>query len=127
MNFQRPDKYLLVDITIHPHEDIKETSNIVKLYSTWFGGYLNGDEWRLNSSITKVEKEIKKDENKNEYPIFKIYGNSNTIYEVGLNIGSTSWSYQNLLNMLKNKPSYVEIKIIEDTNEVINRLENFIN
>jgi hypothetical protein len=28
-----------------------------KVFACWYGGYLNGDSWKMNSGITKVTKE----------------------------------------------------------------------
>jgi hypothetical protein len=44
-----------------------------KLFSSWRGGYLGNDSWRLNSGITSIEKE-------NDYYVVK--GNSSTEYAI---------------------------------------------
>ena len=43
-----------------------------KIFGQWVGGYLNGDNWRLNSGITKVEEH-------DDFYLF--YGVSNSVYE----------------------------------------------
>lgn len=44
-----PDKWLLVEIGgTDPH---------YRVFGSWSGGYLDGDEWRLNSGITRVEED----------------------------------------------------------------------
>jgi hypothetical protein len=46
---------------------------VYKVFGTWRGGYLYGDSWRLNSGITKVEK---------DGPILHFHGDSGSIYSV---------------------------------------------
>jgi hypothetical protein len=59
-----PDKWLVVDI--HNGED-----HFQKVFTTWAGGYTNGDSWKLNSGITKVEVE-------DDFYLF--YGESGSVY-----------------------------------------------
>ena len=50
---------------------VKETG-LFKVLGGWSGGYLDGDYWRLNSGITKVDLD-------GNYWLF--YGNSGSIYK----------------------------------------------
>lgn len=34
----------------------KDNIDIVKLFSTFYGGYLDGDSWRLNSGCKNIKK-----------------------------------------------------------------------
>lgn len=61
-----PDGYVILKL-----EDGKDT--IYKLFSCWYGGYLDSDTWRLNSGITKITKE-------NDYYI--VEGNTDTVYKI---------------------------------------------
>ena len=36
---------------------ILKLPNCYKVYGTWAGGYLNGDRWKLNSGIEKVQQD----------------------------------------------------------------------
>lgn len=36
---------------------VKLPSNYYKVFGTWAGGYLDGDRWRLNSGIKKIEQD----------------------------------------------------------------------
>lgn len=36
---------------------VKLPNNYYKVFATWAGGYLDGDRWRLNSGISKVEQD----------------------------------------------------------------------
>ena len=57
-----PDNWVIVKIA-HPDEVI------YKILGGWSGGYLDGDSWRLNSGITKVEED-------GDYFIFHGYSGS---------------------------------------------------
>jgi hypothetical protein len=62
---QRPDKWVVLKIT-------KDEETNYKVFATWFGGYLDGDRWKLNSGITNVNK-------MGDYLMF--YGYSGSCYE----------------------------------------------
>ena len=49
MSDYHPDKWVVVKITA------KDTPPIHKVFACWYGGYLDGDSWKLNSGITKVK------------------------------------------------------------------------
>jgi hypothetical protein len=49
MSDYHPDKWLVVKITG------KDTPPVHKVFACWFGGYLDGDSWKLNSGITTVK------------------------------------------------------------------------
>lgn len=36
---------------------LKLPDNLYKVYATWAGGYLDGDAWKMNSGIVKVEQD----------------------------------------------------------------------
>lgn len=36
---------------------LKLPNNCYKVFATWSGGYLDGDRWKLNSGIEKVEQD----------------------------------------------------------------------
>lgn len=36
---------------------LKLSNNYYKVFGTWSGGYLDGDSWKLNSGIEKVEQD----------------------------------------------------------------------
>lgn len=48
-------------------------SPIYKVFGGWYGGLANGDSWKINSGITKVEE----DENN-----YHFYGSSGSVYIV---------------------------------------------
>ena len=59
-----PDGWILCEI----HGE-KET--FYKIFSSWRGGYLTGDAWRMNSGVVRCEKEGK---------FYNFYGNSGSVY-----------------------------------------------
>lgn len=48
MSDYTPDRWVLLEITHPDHEPVR------KLFAGWYGGYLNGDSWKLNSGVTNV-------------------------------------------------------------------------
>lgn len=46
-------------ITYEPEEWVlvQVAEDLVKVFGSWRGGYINGDSWRMNSGIEKVEKD----------------------------------------------------------------------
>ena len=49
-----PDKWVMIKIE---HESLQEP--LYKIFATWAGGYLDGDGWKLNSGVSKVEEDEK--------------------------------------------------------------------
>ena len=49
MSLYTPDRWVIVRITT-PEE------KIYKVLAGWYGGYLNGDSWKINSGITKITR-----------------------------------------------------------------------
>lgn len=62
-----PDEWVIVSF-LNTNGDL-----VLKVFGSWRGGYVNGDSWRLNSGITKVESS-------GDY--YLIYGYSGSIYKV---------------------------------------------
>lgn len=59
-----PDRWVVIKLQDGP-------SVLYKVFGSWSGGYLDGDSWRLNSGITKVEKESN---------CFKFHGYTGSVY-----------------------------------------------
>ena len=49
MSEYKPDRWVVLEVN-----NGKETTN--KVFAGWYGGYLNGDEWKLNSGNVKEEE-----------------------------------------------------------------------
>ena len=50
MSNYTPDNWVVLKISIPGHE------TLYKVLAGWSGGYLDGDSWRMNSGITRVEQ-----------------------------------------------------------------------
>ena len=86
-----------------------------KIFGSWSGGYLDGDYWRLNSGIIRVESEGDK---------FKFFGASGSVYEVKKDAyGSTGYGYSVLSSARdSHKNNFVPLTE-EEALKVINREE----
>jgi hypothetical protein len=87
-----PDQWVVVKITDRGGPGMNDPE--YKVYATWAGGYTDGDRWRLNSGITKVEE----DDN-----YFYFYGYSGSCYKChkkGYGF-MTSYGSNTLDNMIK--------------------------
>lgn len=93
---------------------VKITGNslppIYKIFACWYGGYLSGDSWKLNSGITKVTL------NENRY---HFEGASGSVYICGEdNYGTSAYGSGILDNMIMrsgNLGTVIEI-LPENTN-----------
>ena len=97
-----PDKWHFVD-----------TGTCVKVFATWLGGYVHGDEWRLNSGCTKIIE---------EQDCYVVYGYSGSVYGlVKGREGTSAWSSSVLSRFMSNNES---MKIIT-VEEAINLVEQY--
>lgn len=71
--FEQPDGFLILKITM------PESEPLYKLFSGWYGGYLDGDRWRLNSGITLIEED---NEWNGKGKFYYVHGNSSTVYHI---------------------------------------------
>lgn len=95
---ETPDKWVI----------LKLPNDYYKVFGTWAGGYLDGDRWKLNSGIEKVEQD-------DDYYYF--IGFSGSCYKCHKNSYGTATSYgQGVLN-----------KILETSAGQIELMENFDN
>ena len=56
-----------------------------RVLAGWSGGYLNGDSWRMNSGIVRVEEEIIKYNEDYSAHVYHFYGSSGSCYTCGKN------------------------------------------
>lgn len=61
----RPDRWVIIKIT-------SGDEVFYKVFATWLGGYLDGDAWKVNSGIVRVEQ---------EGDFLKFFGHSGSCYE----------------------------------------------
>lgn len=104
MNYYAPDKWVVVKI------EGKEVALTYKVFACFYGGYLNGDSWKMNSGITKVTK---------EEDCYLFEGYSGSVYKCHENTyGSNNYGASILLNIIKKSDEvgvYIDV-LPEDTN-----------
>ena len=62
-----PDNWVVLKITY-------KNKTVYKVLAGWSGGYLDGDSWRMNSGITRVE---------DHETYYSFFGYSRSVYKVG--------------------------------------------
>lgn len=72
MGNYNPDRWVILEI-INPNDKIKTTEKLYKVFGGWYGGYADGDSWRINSGITKIVQD-------GEY--YHIHGYTGSVYTV---------------------------------------------
>jgi hypothetical protein len=87
---------------------LKLPNNFYKVFGTWAGGYLDGDRWKLNSGINKVEQ----DEN-----FYYFIGFSGSCYKCHKKRYGTATSYGlGILNKIIEQGDG-KIELMEDTDD----------
>ena len=66
MSEYNPDKWVMLKFNY-------KGEVIYKILATFYGGYLNGDSWKLNSGCTKIEEDGQ---------LYRFYGSSGSVYQV---------------------------------------------
>jgi dihydrodipicolinate synthase/N-acetylneuraminate lyase len=83
---ETPDRWIVVTL-----RDPTTEQTIDKVLAGWYGGYLNGDSWKLNSGISKVE------ETEN---YFLFHGYSKSVYKCYKNRYGTTGLTSSILNTI---------------------------
>ena len=96
-----PDYFLI--LRIKTPDDV-----IYKVFATWKGGYINGDSWKINSGITKVEVI-------DNYYVF--HGHTSSVYKCHKgSYGTTLYGQsvlQNIIDVAKEEEN-IEMTILEE-------------
>ena len=101
-NHYIPDKWIIIEIS-------SAEDSVRKVFATWYGGYLDGDSWRLSSGITKVE-------DKGDWYLF--HNESGSIYQCYKGYyGTNSYSYGILMNFVEKARESMNITIVEEYGE----------
>jgi hypothetical protein len=103
MNVYQPDLWVVLKI-----------GDMYKVFGSWYGGYLHGDSWRLNSGI----REVKIIENKIEF-----HGYSGSVYECLLNkqsYGTSGYSGGILANLLEDHGNISVMPFDTNWSELVN-------
>lgn len=64
MREYNPDKWVMLKITY-------KGKPVYKILASWYGGFANGDSWKLNSGVTKIEQ---------DGDLYRFYGSSGSVY-----------------------------------------------
>lgn len=86
MSEYTPDKWIVVKI------GDQTGATHYRVFGTWYGGYLDGDSWRLNSGIAKVERSEKYTD---------VFGESGSVYRCWRNNEGLSMYGSEILEQLK--------------------------
>ena len=96
-----PDKWVVIKLSS------ADAPPIYKVLGSWYGGYLHGNSWRMNSGINKVEK---------IEDAFLFYGFSGSCYECGFNNYGMHMDAGGVLESLKKSPHHTVEVMPEDFN-----------
>ena len=107
MNTLNPDSWVIIKVTGI------EAKVFYKVLAGWSGGYLDGDSWRMNSGIDKVEDD-------GEY--WNFIGQSGSVYRCHKKGNTMRMSMAGTWDQLRNQyPDNVELVEVD---EVIQHLTN---
>lgn len=92
-----PDRWVIVKIT-----NKKET--IYKVLAGWSGGYLDGQSWRMNSGISRVES---------TETHYMFSGQSGNVYNCHKNAYGVNMIMSSIIAQMKEVPEYA-VEVLED-------------
>jgi len=100
---ESPDRWVIV----------KLPNNYYKVFGTWTGGYLDGDRWKLNSGISKVEQD------ENFYYFIGFSGSCYKCHKKGYGT-ATSWGLSVLNKIIEQGNGQIELmENVEDWGNVV--------
>ena len=100
---ESPDRWVIV----------KLPNNYYKVFGTWTGGYLDGDRWKLNSGISKVEQD------ENFYYFIGFSGSCYKCHKKGYGT-ATSWGLSVLNKIIEQGNGQIELmENVEDWENVV--------
>jgi hypothetical protein len=92
---------------------VKLPNNYYKVFGTWTGGYLDGDRWKLNSGISKVEQD------ENFYYFIGFSGSCYKCHKKGYGT-ATSWGLSVLNKIIEQGNGQIELmENVEDWENVV--------
>ena len=108
-NMEKPENWVVVKIVA------TDAKPIYKVFASWFGGYLDGDRWKMNSGIRNVV---------NEDDTFHFHGYSGSIYKCQKGAYGTGTSFTSgILDNVMNKTEESGFGTIEILPETTNWME----
>jgi len=107
-----PDEWLVLRF-----DNGKEEELFYKVFASWYGGYLDGDRWKLNSGITTVEED-------EESFLFSGHSGSQYHCKKGAYGGGPMYTSNMLTKIIEHGgKSNVEITIIPEDTDWLNLLK----
>ena len=99
MTTYKPDKWVVLEVTT-PDGTYK------KILSSWYGGFADGDSWRLSSNIDNVTE---------EQHYFDFETDTGSVYHCFKdNIGISAYTQSIYNSWLQELPDDIELKILEE-------------
>ena len=92
MSEYTPDNWVVLKI-----KEGKLDSGFYKVLAGWSGGYLDGDSWRMNSGITRVE---------DHETYYSFYGYSGSVYKVWKDRYGLRMNNAGVYNQLKENEAF---------------------
>lgn len=90
-----PDRWMLVKL----NNLIKPENTHYRVFAVWYGGFTQGESWKLNSGITGVEDNVDKG-------LFEFMGSSGSVYYCHKKCyGTSGYGFEVLSNLIKNNNS----------------------
>jgi hypothetical protein len=87
-----PDNWVVLKI-----KEGKLDRGFYKVLGGWSGGYLDGDSWRMNSGIARVEEKPHH---------WEFYGNSGSVYKCGRKSYGLRMNNAGIYNQLKEREAF---------------------
>ena len=108
---ETPDQWVIVKIEESGYLS-SSPGPLYKIFGSWFGGYLDGDRWKINSGITKVE------EQGDYYYFFGYSGSCYKCHKKGYGTGTsyTSGVLQNVIDTIEKRDDGSMISVLPEEN-----------
>ncbi len=104
---ENPDNWVILKM------DTPKDGIIYKVLAGWSGGYLDGDSWKMNSGITKVEEE-------GDFYLF--HGHSGSIYKCPKESETlrmnNAYIYEKLKKLHGDKVEIIPVEEMENSDEL---------
>ena len=107
MSEYTPDKWVMLKLSY-------DGEVIYKILATWYGGFANGDSWKLNSGITKIEEDGQ---------TYLFHGSSGSVYRCHKNSYGMNGYTAGVLANFRNELDAIEKSSLELLPEETNFME----
>lgn len=95
-----PDRWVILKIT--PNDTNKKPFH--RVLAGWYGGFTQGEQWKINSGITKIEKL--------EDETYDVHGYSGSIYNLRASGEGMTIYMVNVIDQYLENQSLVKIEIV---------------